>query len=194
MLRRHAAPVTSGRIHDDFQALSAGAAAGRHGLWLLPDTARGVRAYVAGWLPPLRHVVLSRAVAEKLTPDELRAVMAHEIGHIRHHHLLKLMVVTAGWMGLCWALATLGHPYVAGLAYVPFWGALLPYLSRRMEFEADCFAAQATSRDVVIAALRRLAAMSHMPLELPAEYQLLDDHPSINQRIDRLRRTSAAGA
>lgn len=193
-LWRHAAPVTSGRVHEDFQTLLTGAAAGRHGLWLLPDTAQGVSAYVAGWLPPLRHVVLSRGVAEKLTPDELRAIMAHELGHIRHCHLLKLMGITAGWMVLCWALATLGHPYVAGLAYVPFWGAVLPYVSRRMEFEADCYAARMTSRDAVIAALRRIAALSYMPVELPAEYQLLDDHPSINQRIDRLRRTSAAGA
>src|SRR5947208_8027930 len=59
---------------------------------LLWDTHGGVaNAMVAGPLPWVRYVFLSDRLLEGLTPDEVEAVFGHEVGHVRHGHLLYYM-------------------------------------------------------------------------------------------------------
>ena len=45
-------------------------------------------AMVAGVLPCLRYVVLTDRLLDDLTPDEVEAVFGHEVGHVKHHHML----------------------------------------------------------------------------------------------------------
>lgn len=45
-------------------------------------------ALVAGIVPQLRYVIFTDRLAQELTPEELEAVFGHEIGHIKHHHML----------------------------------------------------------------------------------------------------------
>ncbi len=47
-----------------------------------------VNAMVTGPLPVLRYVVLTDRLIDELTPEEVEAVFGHEVGHIKHHHLL----------------------------------------------------------------------------------------------------------
>ena len=76
---------------------------------LLWDTRNTVaNAMVTGPLPVLRYVVLTDRLIQEMTPDEVEAVFGHEIGHIKHHHLLfyfgfliaSLVVVVGAWNGL----------------------------------------------------------------------------------------------
>jgi Zn-dependent protease with chaperone function len=48
-------------------------------------------AMVAGMLPFMRYVLLSDRLIAELTPEEVEAVFGHEIGHIKHRHMLYYM-------------------------------------------------------------------------------------------------------
>jgi Zn-dependent protease with chaperone function len=45
-------------------------------------------AMVTGFVPWIRYIILTDRLIEELTPDEIEAVFGHEVGHIKHHHLL----------------------------------------------------------------------------------------------------------
>ena len=50
-----------------------------------------------GIIPGLRYVMITPALLEHLTLDELDAVMAHEIGHIRKKHMLLYLLIISGF-------------------------------------------------------------------------------------------------
>src|SRR5204863_6652750 len=45
-------------------------------------------AMVTGFIPWVRYVILTDRLIDELTPDEIEAVFGHEVGHIKHHHLI----------------------------------------------------------------------------------------------------------
>jgi STE24 endopeptidase len=70
-------------------------------------------AAVAGFFQPLRYVFLSDGLLEELDPDELRAVLGHEAGHVYHRHLL--LRVLAMLLPFClWLTAAQLFPHTAG--------------------------------------------------------------------------------
>ena len=82
-------------------------------------------AMVTGFIPWVRYIVLTDRLINDLTPDELEAVFGHEIGHIKHHHLLfylAFFLTSFMLLGLFWAWAgTLftQDQIVALLEYLP---------------------------------------------------------------------------
>lgn len=54
---------------------------------------RAVNAAIAGFVAPLRYVILTDGLLAHLDDDEIEAVCAHEAGHIRHRHLLLRALV-----------------------------------------------------------------------------------------------------
>lgn len=126
-----------------------------------------------------RKVVLFDTLIQQLTEPEMEAVLAHEIGHYRRGHLLKLLALNlagtlAGFAAVGWLMrqeavwAAFGLPagslasalllvFLAGGA-VTFWLTPLWNLcSRRFEYEADAFAVRTLgSASPFISALRRL--------------------------------------
>ena len=124
-----------------------------------------VNAAVAGLVGPLRYVFLSDGLLRHLTPSEIEAVFAHEIGHVRQRHIPLYLTFALGSMVFVLAigkaaaaLATAlgvpedlsqavpeGWPFlVAALGL--YWGVLFGYLSRRFERQADVFAIRAVGR------------------------------------------------
>ena len=65
-------------------------------LWPLFE-GRALTAGVMGVVPGLRYVLITPGLIEALTLEELEAVMAHEIGHVRKKHLLFYLVLIAGF-------------------------------------------------------------------------------------------------
>lgn len=60
---------------------------------LLWNTRSGMaNAMVVGLVPWLRYVVFTDKLLEEFTEDEVEAVFGHEVGHIRHHHMLLYLV------------------------------------------------------------------------------------------------------
>jgi Zn-dependent protease with chaperone function len=88
-----------------------------------------VNAYAIGFDKPF--IVINSAMVELLTRDELRFIIAHEVGHIISGHTtyrtIALIIMMVGLNGL---------PFLAGLALLPFHMALLEWY-RKSELSAD---------------------------------------------------------
>lgn len=127
-----------------------------------------------------RRIVLFDTLIAQLSPEELEAVLAHEIGHYRRGHIPKMMALSAvmmfaafgtvAWLARSdWFNPAFGFPagqlapsfLLFGLlsGIVTFWfGPLGNLLSRRYEYEADAFARDAMGGPAaMIGALRKLA-------------------------------------
>ena len=123
-------------------------------------------AAVIGVVAPLRYIVVTDALLERLPERQLEAVTAHEAGHIKHKHLIWLALstlATTGLMatGLWWAFQRLGlipanaddESFVNGLGELGASAAafivgiiVFGMVSRRFEWQADAFAAADLSR------------------------------------------------
>jgi STE24 endopeptidase len=127
-----------------------------------------------------RRIVLFDTLIAQLTPDELAAVLAHEIGHYRRGHIPKMIAVSAvmllggfgviAWLAQSeWFDTAFGFPagevapafllfgLLSGL--VTFWFTpVMNLFSRKHEYEADAFARQAMGgAEAMTGALRKLA-------------------------------------
>jgi len=138
-------------------------------------------AAVIGLLPRARYVLLTDALLTHCTHEEIEGIFAHEVGHIKHHHLAFYLLFALAFVGLYangvdllaglgW-VAPLGHVFGAeltrgqGIAMVafavPYWIFAFGYLSRRLEQQADVFALRASSdATAFVAALRKLGELS----------------------------------
>ncbi len=151
-------------------------------------------------LGPTRRLILWDTLLDgRFDRREVRVVVAHELGHIAHGHLLKRV----GWLLLFLlpasalvALATarrggLGRPEAVPLALLVFFalqlasGPLMNMVSRREEAEADWSALRATADPSAARSLFvKLARTSHADPDPPAwSYVLFADHPTIMQRV-----------
>ena len=136
-------------------------------------------AYLTGF-GRFRRIVLFDTLIAQLTPEELEAVLAHEIGHYRRGHIPKMIAMSAimmfaGFFAIAWLARStwfntaFGFPpgeiapsfllFALLSGIVTFWFAPLGnLLSRKYEYEADDFARKAMGGPgAMIAALRKLA-------------------------------------
>ncbi len=127
-----------------------------------------------------RRIVLFDTLIAQLTPEELEAVLAHEIGHYRRGHIPKMIAMSAvmmlaGFAAIAWLARSnwfnpaFGFPpgqiapsfLLFGLlsGAVTFWFSPLGnLLSRKYEYEADAFARDAMGGPAaMVGALRKLA-------------------------------------
>lgn len=127
-----------------------------------------------------RRIVLFDTLIAQMSPEELEAVLAHEIGHYRRGHIPKMIALSAvamfagfaviAWLARSpWFNLSFGFPadelapsfllfgLMSGL--VTFWfSPLMNVLSRKYEYEADAFAREAMGGPVaMVGALRKLA-------------------------------------
>ncbi len=147
-----------------------------------------------------RRVILWNTLLDgRFSRDEVRVVVAHELGHISHDHILK----GVGWLALFLLPAAglvafftrgrggLARPEAVPVALFVFvvlqllTMPLMNIVSRRDEAEADWSALRATHDPAAARSLfENLATTSLANPDPPAlSYVLLDDHPTIVQRI-----------
>jgi STE24 endopeptidase len=164
-----------------------------------------------------RKIVLFDTLVAQLTEPELESVLAHEIGHYKKRHVLKLLGISiAGVFGALGAIAWLarqqwfyrafGFQHHAGFAaanVVPaillfgflagpiiFWlSPLIHQLSRRFEYEADGFArANMGDAQPLIQALRKLSEKNLSNLTPHPFYSgFYYSHPTLLERERALR-------
>jgi Zn-dependent protease with chaperone function len=67
-------------------------------------------ALVVGIVPWLRYVVFTDRLLEEFTPEEVEAVLGHEMGHIKHRHMLYYVVFLAASMVVMWVVVTQALP------------------------------------------------------------------------------------
>lgn len=112
---------------------------------------------VVGLLPAVRYVLLSDALLAEMSPKHIRAIFAHEAGHVVHKHILfsvmfVLVAVTFSslatevlmrladlslWQGEMVALSLVAMSFAVGFGWV----------SRRFERQSDVMAAWVSSQD-----------------------------------------------
>ncbi len=167
-------------------------------------------AYFTG-LGRQKRVVLFDTLLDQLTAEQLLAVLAHELGHMKKKHILKrLTLMAAVALLFCWLAWVLsgweGLPGLVGLETASFYAKMVilfflaglvtfpltplsSALSRRDEYEADRFAAELHGEpDDLAAALvqmsrENLANLHPHPLYARVYYS----HPPVVERVARLR-------
>ena len=156
-----------------------------------------------------KRIVFFDTLLNALAPEELEAVLAHELGHFRRRHVAKRLVAIAaitllgfallGWLRTQpWFYAGLGAPagtpavaLVLFLLVVPVFTQFLrpvgAWLSRRQEFEADRYAADQADADALIRALVKLYRDNASTLTPDPVYSAFHhSHPPAPVRIAHL--------
>ncbi len=210
-------PLADAELGDDLRALAEYAGAPVRDV-LVADASRRTRkvnAYVSG-LGRTRRVVLFDTLLERSSTRETKLVVAHELGHRRARHVLKLTAigmagaaafVVALWGLLHWdalleAIGATGPGDPRVIPFVLLLAAALEYvglplgstLSRRFERQADRFSLELTGDPDAYEATHRdlaLANLSDLDPPRPA-YVALHSHPTAPERIALGRRWAAS--
>ena len=200
-------PALAGRI----DALLARCGFTSNGLFVMDGSRRSAHgnAYFTGFGAAKRIVFFDTLLA-RLAPGEVEAVLAHELGHYRRHHVWKrIALLFALSLGLLWVLGQLlDEPwFYAGLnagapgdamglllfvlvmpVFTFFMQPLTSLYSRRHEFEADAYAAAHASAAELVRALVKLYQDNAATLTPdPLHSAFYDSHPPAARRIARLQ-------
>lgn len=180
------------------------------GLFVMDGSTRSSHgnAYFTGF-GSSKRVVFFDTLLERLDADEIEAVLAHELGHFKHKHVIKriaLMFLVSfvglallGWLKQqAWFYSGLGvaeaSNYMALLLFLlvsPIFLFLLRPLmasySRKNEFEADAYAAKNADAGHLVEALVKLYRDNASTLTPdPLHSAFYDSHPPASIRISKL--------
>ncbi len=157
-----------------------------------------------------KRIVFFDTLLARLSTEEIEAVLAHELGHFRRHHVWKrLGFLAAASLGFLWLLgqlitqpwfyAGLGVDTASAAMALILFSLVLPVfafplapltsaLSRRHEYEADAYAARQTHAGDLVNALVKLYRDNAATLTPdPLHSQFYDSHPPAALRIARLQ-------
>ncbi|MDR2638721.1 MAG: M48 family metallopeptidase [Helicobacteraceae bacterium] len=166
-----------------------------------------LNAYFAGF-GKTKRVALYDALIEKLSEEEILAVLGHELGHFKHKDIFKQMgALSAEILIFCLLLAAaIGVDFYAalGLPKAPhftlviyavfilsplsfFLQPIINAISRRAEFAADSYGASLTDKTYLKSALIKLVVENRaFPKKRPIYALWNETHPSVLTRIERL--------
>jgi Zn-dependent protease with chaperone function len=168
---------------------------------------------IMGIVPRFRYILVTDALMELLSLEELKAVVAHEMGHAKYRHLLFYIFFFLGFMVLVLGLFDLEDPglYILFLEYLlikfsktisahsflviyglsvlaiilVYFRFVVGFFMRNFERQADLFsAATMGSPKPTISSLEKIALLSGKSRDLPSWH-----HFSIKERVDYLWRT-----
>lgn len=177
---------------------------------------RMITAGVMGLVSRFRYILITDALLNILTPDEVDQVIAHEIGHVQRRHLLLYLLFFIGFMLISYATYPLS--YILLFSFKPVMSTMLTYqlspadviyifsalllligiivyfrfvfgfFIRNFERQADLFVFRLfPSAQPLISTFDKIVAHSGQPADKPNWH-----HFSIQERIDYLRRCESA--
>lgn len=173
-------------------------------LWPLYE-GEGLTAGVMGLSPRWRYILVTKSLLRILDENELDAVLAHEFGHVKKHHLALYLVIFLGFMVTAymlenflpvlfflpeWFLTLLVDPEAAPYIYMGFMAALMilyfrfifGFYMRNFERQADLFAYRLTgSVEGLVGSLEKIAYYSGQSRSVPSWH-----HFSVAQRVEFL--------
>lgn len=180
------------------------------GLFVMDGSSRSSHgnAYFTGF-GASKRVVFFDTLLSRLNEDEIEAVLAHELGHFKHHHVIKRIIMLfamsflglallGGLMNQAWFYSALGvttpSNYIALMLFMlasPVFLFLLKPLmasySRQNEFEADDYAAKHSNATKLVEALVKLYRDNASTLTPdPLHSAFYDSHPPASIRINKL--------
>lgn len=204
-------PLPDGDAKTRIEALLARCGFRSNGLFVMDGSKRSAHgnAYFTGFGDNKRIVFFDTLLA-RLSPGEIEAVLAHELGHFRKKHIVqRIALMFAGSLAFLWLLGQLIDApwFYAGLG-VPAQGTALALIlfflvvplflfplaplssrwSRRHEFEADAYAAEHADAGELVRALVKLYDDNAATLTPDPLHSLFhDSHPPAAQRIAQLK-------
>lgn len=187
----------------------------RHGVsvrkvWVIPRSRMGApNAFASGILGRNRCLFVTERLLECLAGDEIEAVLAHEIGHLRYGHMARVAgaaaatgVVAGIVLFMMFRLVEASGmsagqrtPLFAlfGMAAAALILLVSRTLLRRFEYEADAFAVRALGTpEPFVRALREIARENWLPYGSRGRGGFFASHPTIRQRIRRMIAAEAA--
>lgn len=138
-------------------------------------------AAVTGVLPGLRRLYLTRDILEILTPDELKAIICHEEGHLSGKHTLAIFAVIVLLILAVKVVSYYEYSSWAYLGLVVVFPLALYSLSRWFEHRADLYAALRCGPTAIISALSKIQAFNAPGAE--AEETIISTHPALEKRV-----------
>ena len=207
-------PLADEGLKARVQALMQRCGFAAKGLFVMDGSRRSAHAnaYFTG-LGSSKRVVFFDTLLQRLTPGEVEAVLAHELGHFKHKHVLQRLVGVfamslAGLALLGWMAGQSG--FYTGLGVAPnlaapndalalllfmmalpsftfFVAPLLAHFSRRHEFEADAYACRQADGGALAAALLKLHEDNAATLTPdPVYVRFYYSHPPASERLAAL--------
>jgi heat shock protein HtpX len=151
-------------------------------------------AFATGWNRNSALVAVSEGLLQQMKPNEVRAVLAHEIGHVANGDMITLTLIqgvvntfvmffariightidrvvfkTERGHGIGFYIVTFITEIILGILA----STIVMWFSRWREFRADAAGARLAGRDNMIAALQRLQAQQGLPDDMPGEMTAL---------------------
>lgn len=210
-------PLQDGEVAQRIHALLERTGFSNKGVFVMDGSKRSAHgnAYFTGF-GKNKRIVFFDTLLQHLTPAQVEAVLAHELGHFKHKHIFKgmalsMLLTLAGFailawlMGQNWFYTGLGvsqpSTYMALIlfmlaspAFTFFITPIMAWWSRRHEFEADAFAATQSSATELIAALVGLYKGNASTLTPdPWHSAFYDSHPPASVRIAHLQQLNPRG-
>ncbi|KGN78645.1 peptidase M48 [Porphyromonadaceae bacterium COT-184 OH4590] len=205
-------PLPEGELRNKIEAFASKAQFNLKNIYTIDGSKRSTKAnaYFTGMFGKKR-IVLYDTLIQTLTPEEIVAVLAHEIGHYRHRHTVKSLAISLPFsLLLFWLLGmvlqsnmfaqALGvatatfhiNIITFGILYTPLsmlLGVVQNVVSRRFEYQADNFAKSYGLRNELISSLKKLSADSLSNLTPHRLVVFINySHPTLYQRILKLNR------
>jgi STE24 endopeptidase len=207
-------PLADATLASRVQALMQRCGFAAKGLFVMDGSRRSAHgnAYFTG-LGAAKRVVFFDTLLAKLSPEEVEAVLAHELGHFKHRHVTKriaamMLLSLAGLAALGWLASQPG--FYTGLGVQPnngtpnkalalllfmivvpvfgfFASPLMSRLSRRHEFEADAYAcAQSNGSDLASALIKLHEDNAATLTPDPLYVRFYYSHPPASERLAAL--------
>ena len=212
-------PLAEGELKEAITRYAATQRFAIQGIYTMDGSKRSTRAnaFFTGF-GRFRRIVFFDTLMEKLSTNEIVAVLAHEMGHYKLRHIPVTMALSVAQMGIMFFIlscflenqdlfAAFGMEQVSIYASLVFFGFLYAPIStilsvgfnaffRRNEYQADRFAAATngagTGGEDLIGGLKRLSVSNLSNLTPhPLHVALNYSHPPILARIEALRQAAA---
>ncbi len=200
-------PLEDGDLKQRIEALLSRCGFASQGIFVMDGSKRSSHgnAYFTGF-GQNKRIVFFDTLLESLAPQEIEAVLAHELGHFKHKHIRKQLIITAtlmlgslallGWlMQQAWFYAGLGiqteSTHMALILFMLvisifgiYFQPIFSFFSRKNEFEADDFAAKQSNANDLIQALVKLYKENASTLTPDPLYSAFhDSHPPAPVRV-----------
>ena len=207
-------PMEEGSLKDRIQGLLERCGFNSQGIFIMDGSKRSGHgnAYFTG-LGNNKRIVFFDTLINSLDEEELEAVLAHELGHFKCKHVIKMLIATSvttlisfailGWLiSEEWFYTGLGVEYVESYAnaaalllftlvspvFTPFMQPISAYFQRKFEFEADDFASNNAKATKMISGLVKLYQENASTLTPDPLYSAFHySHPPAAIRIAHLQ-------
>ena len=156
-----------------------------------------------------RRIVFYDTLIDLLSPKEIKAVLAHEIGHYKHNHIIKSLIVSTAviFIGMFYLSSLINNASYLEFLNLPmneasqlialvftyqvisfFIEPFFSILSRSNEYEADNFASKQVDKEHLVTSLIKLYK-SNLSFLIPNKLYAMFyfSHPTILERINNLR-------